>query len=113
MMWPLLQLAPVAQGLPCGSSAYPLDQRHLSQRVEGGWLILQQSLSVTAGLCQKKTPRDLARGSGRATRVVRITWSHTDPKANPKPCDGLGAVLKSTPSRPCPRRDCNPPFVMV
>jgi hypothetical protein len=44
MMWPLLLLDPVAQGLPCGSSAYPLDQRHLSHRVEGGWLILQQSL---------------------------------------------------------------------
>src|SRR5258708_26792920 len=44
MMWPLLQLDSLAQGLPCGSSAYPLDQRHLSQRVEGGWLILQQSL---------------------------------------------------------------------
>jgi len=29
MMWPLLQLDPVAQGLPCGSSAYPLDQRNL------------------------------------------------------------------------------------
>jgi hypothetical protein len=27
----------------CGSSAYPLDQRHLSHRV-GGWLILQQFL---------------------------------------------------------------------
>src|SRR5258708_37873893 len=44
MMWLLLQLNPVAEGLPCGSSADPLDQRHLSHRVEGGWLILQQSL---------------------------------------------------------------------
>jgi hypothetical protein len=46
MMWLLLQLDHVAQGLPCGSSAYPLDQRHLSHRVEGGWLILQQSLTL-------------------------------------------------------------------
>src|SRR5258707_6036514 len=46
MMWPLLQLDPVAQGLPCGSSAYPLDHTNLSHRVEGGWLILQQSLSL-------------------------------------------------------------------
>src|SRR5258708_13201822 len=50
MIWPLLQLDPVAQGLypvdqPSGSSADPLDQRHLSQRVEGRWLILQQSLN--------------------------------------------------------------------
>src|SRR5260221_9816542 len=45
MMWPLLQLDPVAQGLPSGSSAYPLDQRHLSHRVESGWLFLQQSLN--------------------------------------------------------------------
>jgi hypothetical protein len=43
----LLQLDPVAQRLPSGSSAYPLDQRHLSHRVEGGWLILQQSLRKT------------------------------------------------------------------
>jgi len=28
-MSPLLQLDSVARGLPCGSSAYPLDQRHL------------------------------------------------------------------------------------
>src|SRR5258708_22415998 len=46
MMWPLLQLDSVAKGRPCGSSAYPLDQRHLSKRVEGGWLILQQSLNL-------------------------------------------------------------------
>src|ERR1700687_4685931 len=46
MMWPQLQLDPVAQGIPCGSSAYPLDQQHLSHRVEGAWLILQQSLNL-------------------------------------------------------------------
>src|SRR5258708_14231122 len=53
MMWPLLQLDPVAQGLPCGSSAYPLDQRQLSHRVEGGWLILQQSLNIGEGSTMK------------------------------------------------------------
>src|SRR5260370_8619222 len=31
---------------PCGSSAYPLDQRNLSHRVDGGGLILQQPLSL-------------------------------------------------------------------
>src|SRR5260221_9974510 len=51
MIWPLLQLDPVAQGLypvdqPSGSSAAPLDQRPLSHRVEGGWLILQLSLNL-------------------------------------------------------------------
>src|SRR5258708_7688249 len=49
MIWPLLKLDPVAQGLPCGSSAYPLDQRHLSHRVEGGWLILGRVLAFQAG----------------------------------------------------------------
>src|SRR5258708_2904155 len=49
MMWSLLHLDPVAQGLPCGSSANPLDQRHLSHRVEGGWLILGKVFAFQVG----------------------------------------------------------------
>src|SRR5260370_533429 len=40
MRWPPLQLDPVAQGLPCGSGAYPSAKRNPLHGVVGGWRTL-------------------------------------------------------------------------